>query len=376
MGNRLEIARSTIAWSILRFVSQASSFNCNRLIANSYRELGNTMNTMESLPLVFPHLLADRAGNFAALRLDFGPVQPDESLSPLLELPDLVALAASVPCLFVDDGFTQLPPTLAGALSLSGCKTTDADCIYRVDRTLESHYPTDIKWIDGDWYLQPPSKPTSAQAASRSLALQLVQLVSADADTHELEAIFRRDPTLSYHLLRLVNSLAVGVGRRITSFSQAIVILGRQQLRRWLNLMLFSARDGDQRSAMLLARVAVRARLMELLARTCGMDKSLQDQAFMSGMFSMLGTLFGLPIEEVMRPLAVSDAIRGAVLARDGDIGNLINTVELAERGIFAELADSLDAMQIAREDFNLSAIQACAWMLGVVRDSQGRSDA
>jgi EAL and modified HD-GYP domain-containing signal transduction protein len=157
-----------------------------------------------------------------------------------------------------------------------------------------------------------------AQAASRALALQLVQLVSADADTHEIEALLRQDPTLSYHLLKLVNSLGMGTGRRVTSFSQAILILGRSQLRRWLNLMLFSSREGDPRSAMLLSRVAVRARSMELLSKALGEDKHHQEQAFMVGMFSLLGVLFGMPLEEVLKPLTISESVQQACCRTTG----------------------------------------------------------
>ncbi|MBV5336453.1 MAG: HDOD domain-containing protein, partial [Deltaproteobacteria bacterium] len=114
------------------------------------------------------------------------------------------------------------------------------------------------------------------------------------------EAVFRQDPILAYHLLRLVNSLCIGVDKHISSFSQAILILGRHQLKRWLNLMLFAANRDDYRTPMLMARVAVRARSMELLAKAGGFDRSEQDQAFMAGMFSLLGVLFGMPLSEVL----------------------------------------------------------------------------
>ncbi len=206
----------------------------------------------------------------------------------LLEHPDFLHLTEHFPCLFLESDGLHWPPGFQDALMQARCKQVAAPGIYRADRQLEADYAADIEWLDGSWYLAPLGKPTANQAASRAIALQLVQLVAADADSRDIEAVFRRDPTLSYHLLRLVNSLGVGAGRQITSFSQAIVILGRLQLRRWLNLMLFAARGGDQRSGMLLALVAMRARAMELLARAAGLDKSHQEQAFMVGMFSLL----------------------------------------------------------------------------------------
>ncbi|MDB5961266.1 MAG: hypothetical protein JWP59_2560, partial [Massilia sp.] len=196
-------------------------------------------------------------------------------------------------------------------------------------------------------------------------------LVAADADTHEIEALLRRDPTLSYNLLRLVNSLGVGGGRRITSFSQALLLLGRQQLRRWLNLMLFAARQGDVRSNMLLARVAMRARALELLAKARGLDKNSQEQAFMAGMFSLLGVLFGLPLAEVLAPLALGEAVHAALLRREGELGMLLTLYEAAEKGDLDGAAVQVDGLQIARTDFNEAMIAAAGWMQGAVRESQ-----
>jgi c-di-GMP-related signal transduction protein len=112
----------------------------------------------------------------------------------------------------------------------------------RSDALTKPVLPANRLWLDGDWMLAPPQRPTAAQSASRTLSLKLLQMVMTDAETRELEAVLRQDPALSYHLLRLVNSLGMGLTRRIASFSQAIMILGRNQLRRWLNLMLFAAR--------------------------------------------------------------------------------------------------------------------------------------
>jgi EAL and modified HD-GYP domain-containing signal transduction protein len=329
------------------------------------------MDEAVSEPLVFMHLLADRKGRLAALQFAFG--EGDTSaLAPLVEHPDFLSLAHRFPALLAD-----CTPTgeFADALAATACRMIFSSAIARSDNELARDYPAGIEWIAGNWYFAAPAKPSGTQAASRALAMQLVQLVADDADNREIEDVFRRDPTLSYQLLRLVNSLGVGAGRRITSFSQAIVILGRNQLRRWLNLMLFAARDGDLRSAMLLARVAVRARAMELLAYTSGLDKSLQEQAFMAGMFSLLGILFGSPIEEVLKPLAIGDAMEDAVLRREGDLGHLLAMLEHAEEGRFDAVAAALETIDIPVAEFNLAVVQASGWMLTVVKDSQGKEN-
>lgn len=314
--------------------------------------------SLEASP-VFLRILADRRGAPAALLLDAGA-----ALDPgfIERSADLASRVASL--------FAPGRPE-AEALIAAGWRELAAGSLCRVDEPFAGELlAPGVQWVDGDWCLRAPGRPTATQAASRTLALQLVEKVARDADTHEIEALLRQDPALSYQLLRVVNSLGVGAGRRITSFAQALMILGRQQLRRWLNLMLFAARDGDVRSGMLLARVAVRARAMELLARERGCDKLTQEQAFMTGMFSLLGALFGMPLSDVLAPLSLGDAIEQALLGHAGELGALLGLMESAEQG--ADLAGMLDGLQLDAGAFNDAVLDATGWMLGALRESQG----
>ena len=256
-------------------------------------------------------------------------------------------------------------------LQAAGCLVVDDDAIFPVDDLGSVTLPDTATYLAGGWYLRPPLKPGGTQHASRALALQLLQLVAADADTHEIEAIFRHEPSLSYHLLRLVNSLTRG-GKRITSFAQAILILGRQQLRRWLNLILFAAQKEDPRSQMLTARVSVRARSMELLAKAAGLDKAHQEAAFMAGMFSLLGVLFGMPLAEVLKPLNVSEELSAALLRMEGDLGTMLATVIAAENADAILVAGHLGELGIPDSVFNEVGIAAVAWMLEVVAEATG----
>ena len=318
------------------------------------------MTVLNDVAPVFLQLLADRNGKPAGLVLDTGAASAAVSA-----LPDdaMQALAAQFAC--------YVRPELENqdAWLEAGWRGLPAETL-RVDTVFDkAAMAPGVALIEGDWPLAPPAKAVGAQAASRALALQLVQLVTNDADTHEIEALLRRDPTLSYHLLKLVNSLGMGASRRVSSFSQAILILGRQQLRRWLNLMLFSAREGDIRSAMLLARVAVRAQALELLARETGLGKAQQEQAFMTGMFSLLGVLFGMPLAEVLAPLTISEAVQQALLGKQGELGELLALVEAGERGDFAAVAGRLEALQLEPADFNRVVAEAHVWMLGVATE-------
>lgn len=316
----------------------------------------NSSNNSNATPLFFP-LLADRKGRPAALTLAAGGPPPD------LGAAHWSALGRRFPC-FHDDG---IDVALVSSLQAAGWSVLDGTKVRRIDGAFRSDAAPGVAWIAGDWCLAAPADASDNQGASRALALQLVQLVAADGDTHDIEALLRRDARLSYHLLRLVNSPGVGGGRRVTSFAQAILILGRQQLRRWLNLMLFAARDGDVRCAMLLGRVAVRSRMMELLARELGLDKMHQDQAFMAGLFSLLGVLFGAPLADLLQPLAVSDTVARALLRGEGELGALASLVIAAEAGQFDVVAQHLQQLQLPADQFNRIVLESNLWMLDVI---------
>jgi c-di-GMP-related signal transduction protein len=333
------------------------------------------MNQSTSAPLMFIELLTDRSRQPSALLFSFDGAGADAFL-PLVGHDEFRSLTGQFPCVILSPDATIPPPELAEALQNAGCKLTVLPSIHRTGEDGMPALPSGVQWVAGDWYMAPPPRPSSSQASSRTVALQLLQLVIADADTPEIEAVLRYDPALSYHLLRVVNSLGMGMGKKITSFSQAILILGRAQLRRWLNLMLFSSREGDERSAMLLARVAARARTMELTAKAAGLDRPTQDMAFMAGMFSLLGVLFGLPLGDVLKPLKISESLSAAVLEHDGELGLLLSLTEAAERSHTSAVMSALDALQVSASEFNLIMLQAHAWMLEVIRGNRSGGNA
>lgn len=330
---------------------------------------------MRLTPIVFLQLLADRSLNPGSVRLKVGEGDLN-GLLPLTADERFPEFVSEFPCLIDATHTKDFPPELLATLLSAGCELLPDGLVCDSDAQTKPELAPGAQWLTGNWYLAPPPRMTGRQAASRTLSLKLLQRVAADADTHEIEAIFREDPVLAYHLLRLVNSLGVGVGRSISSFSQAILILGRQQLKRWLNLMLFAAGQDDYRSAMLLAQVTVRARHMELLAKAGGLDRSTQDQAFMAGMFSLLGTLFGIPLSEVLEPLNLNATLSAAVLRGEGELGRLLRCAECIESSDEAQLHAYLDDMNVSATDLNFITLEAHQWMLGVIHDKQDVADA
>ena len=130
-------------------------------------------------------------------------------------------------------------------------------------------------------------------------------------------------------------------------------------------------------SAMLMARVAVRARSMELLAAANGFDTATCEKAFMVGMFSLLGVLFGLPLEKVLAPLNLNDTLSAAVLKNSGEIGHLKQIVETAERLDHKALYPLIEQVTgLSVDGFNRITLEAHSWMHGIINGKQESADA
>lgn len=173
--------------------------------------------------------------------------------------------------------------------------------------------------------VQPPSKgPTKA------LLLKILGQITCDAETREIEATLKQDPQLSVQLLRLVNSAAFAPTTRINSFAHAITLIGRRQLQRWLQLLLFSrGADVDLAHNPLLQLAALRGRFMELLAeRLVPEQRELRDPAFLTGLMSIVPAALGMSMTDVLGQIAVGSDVRLALARREGALGQMLALTE------------------------------------------------
>jgi len=220
-------------------------------------------------------------------------------------------------------------------------------------------------WFSGDHALAPAPDAANDDGTSRKRLLALLGLLARDADSRELETLLKQDPALSYHLLKLVNSAAFAPNSNpIHNFGQAINVLGRRQLQRWLQLLLYARRQVDGPANPLLPLAALRAAQMESLARLQGEDRDAQDMAFLVGVFSLLDVLLAMPMTEVVGALALDLDVVRALVERAGPLGAMLRLVEQ-----HAPDAAALDAVGIDNETYWFSLMQAYQWALQVSRN-------
>lgn len=216
--------------------------------------------------------------------------------------------------------------------------------------------------------LDTPEYGDPSKDSSRLPLMRLLSLVTADADTATMEEVFKLDPKLAFELLRLVNSASFGTRREITSFGQAIMVLGRRQLQRWLQLLMFSMRkEGGDNPNILMQRAAERGKIMELLSQE-GNEKADREQAFMVGVFSVLDILMHTPLEDLLETISLPQPVEDALLDREGRLGALLDLVCATEQRDFSKVQQQLSASGIAPEALSRFQLDAIFWALKIAR--------
>jgi hypothetical protein len=200
---------------------------------------------------------------------------------------------------------------------------------------------------------------------TRVKLLEMLALIAEDADTSAIEAIFKQEPKLSYSLLRLVNSAAIAPRNPITSFGQAINLLGRRQLQRWLQLLVYADPNNAQKPNPLLLKAAARGRLLELLApklQPAPDVENIEDAAFMVGVFSLLDVLLNMSMAEILQQLPLADAVSSALSEYAGSLGAALHVIEAAERRELKAAANRLLRTSIDGESYLKAQLAALNW--------------
>jgi c-di-GMP-related signal transduction protein len=232
-------------------------------------------------------------------------------------------------------------PMLAQAVRGAGVKSLaeKVDSPLVADRCLELGFDL----FQGFHFARPVVLAGRRADPGQATLLRLLELISEERSNEEIAQAFKQAPALTFKLMRLVNSVGVGVPQRIESLSHALVILGERQLRRWLQVLLFANQDTGRFPSPLLALAVTRGKLMELLAARESDDPGFCDQAFMTGIMSMLDALLGIPMEELLAEVNFGYSIHNALKYRGGRLGRLLKLVEALERtdtGVVAGLMD------------------------------------
>ncbi len=201
--------------------------------------------------------------------------------------------------------------------------------------------------------------------ASRLRIMELLNLVMSHAEFPRIEAQFKLDVGLTYRLLRYINSPAVGLRYPIKSINHVLLMLGHDQLYRWLTLLLFTHASPDGRNQALLRTALIRARFAEMLGEK-RLAREMRDGLFITGILSMLDALLNVPMEQALDSLKLSQPILDALLFGRGIYAPYINLAIASETGDQRAIAQLTKDVGMDPDEINLAHIRALIWSEGL----------
>lgn len=201
---------------------------------------------------------------------------------------------------------------------------TEAGTLGEVNAAFERGASGSVGWPTRDEAMRRPRPLQPAQA----VVLELMRLLRDDAPAAKIEAVLKRDTALSFRLLKLVNSPALGAVN-ISSFQQAVMVLGYAKLQRWLVMLLAKSTD-EPDAAPLVSYSITRGLMLDYLGAE--VDASLRDDLFVTGAFSLLDRITGTPFDTLFESVMLNSLATEAIARGEGPLGAFLALAHAVEQ--------------------------------------------
>ena len=212
-----------------------------------------------------------------------------------------------------------------------------------------------VDYFQGHFVSRPETVVRSTVRASKANLMGLLVLLQDDeVALSEIVERINTDLALSYRLLRLVNSAAIGLRRRVDSVEEAVRLLGLKAVR---SLVYLSALTGvDGKPPALIHNTMIRARFAELLAAQSRMANP--PTAFLVGLFSNLDAFYNQPLSQLIEELPLTEDICRALLEGQGALGELLEYIRFYEKGQWLESEGEVATLNEVAPNCYLDAVR------------------
>lgn len=229
---------------------------------------------------------------------------------------------------------------------------TDAGSLGELNAAFERGASGCVGWPTADEAMRRERPLQPAQ----SVVLELMRLLRDDAAPAKIEAVLKRDTALSYRLLKLVNSASFGLAANITSFQQAVMVLGYTKLQRWLVMLLAkSATEPDV--APLVSYSITRGLVLDYLGAE--VDPALRDDLFVTGAFSLLDRITGTSFDTLFESVMLSSLATDAIARGDGQLGAFLWLMNGIERHDEAAIREQIERQFLTPMLLNTALLRA-----------------
>jgi EAL and modified HD-GYP domain-containing signal transduction protein len=213
--------------------------------------------------------------------------------------------------------------------------------------------------FQGYYFCRPVLMENRKIPANRISHIEILQALQSDVvDLRKLTRLLKRDASLTYRLLRLVNSPMCAIRQEVRSIQAALLAVGEDAFRRIATLAIASELNSGQPTEIL--RMAfVRARFCEMASAGCALDPTEQ---YLLGMLSLLPAMMRLPMEVLAPELPLRDEIREALQGVSNPERILLQWLEFHERGEWAECDAITQQNGLNEDELVASYAEALMW--------------
>lgn len=271
---------------------------------------------------------------------------------PLLDLADIVKV-----------DFTVSGPAQRAEMAEKFTARNIALLAEKVETKEEFQEARDLgySYFQGYFFSRPTIISRQDVPATKLQHLRLLQEINkADLDFEKLEDLIRMEMSLTYKLLRLVNSAAFPHTTETVSVKQALGRLGEVEVRKWMSLLILTGMSVDKPTELLVTSL-IRARFCELAAPHVGLE-SRRSELFLLGLFSLLDAMVDRPLGELLDEIMVAEDIKRALLGEKNKLRYLLGLIVAFERGRWRVLPSLAAKVGLAEDELPEIYQEAVSW--------------
>ncbi|HWF14474.1 MAG TPA: HDOD domain-containing protein [Candidatus Acidoferrales bacterium] len=197
-----------------------------------------------------------------------------------------------------------------------------------------------------------------------SFKLTYVELLRAatapEFNIQELAVKIKYEPSLTFRLLRYLNSAFFGLRGEIHSVQHALSLLGERELRKWIAVVSVGVL-AEGKPDELMTVPLIRSRFCELLARLAHIPGDAND-LFLMGLLSLMDAILDQPIESILKEMPVRGEIKDALLHQKGLYWQLLEITIAHEQADWAKVSRLVSAIGMNDEQVSALYISAVDW--------------
>ena len=177
-----------------------------------------------------------------------------------------------------------------------------------------------------------------------------------------IENLVKRDISISYKLLKTVNSARYGLRNNIKSLRQAISLIGEKEIKSWLNFIIMKNINSNKPD-ILLQNSLIRAKFCELIAINSSL-RNISDDAYLMGMLSLIDVILDKPLSEIFNEVMVADGIKVALVGfPKSSLGDILNTVKAYEEGNWVGVLTYSKEFEFSEGILSNAYLESCQWV-------------